>query len=532
MNDIIIHKLDEVYMQIECSEAIIDHIRDSFSFYASNYKYHPKFKARLWDGKIRLFNPFNRSMYLGLAGALIRFCKENDYSFHFTFSKTVFFQKQILEEVINEIDGNEVQSLWQHQEEAVNFALETNRAVIVSATAGGKSLIMYVIAMYYLKTEYCKKVLIITPRTSLCEQTKKEFVKYYGPDKKQLSENIGLLYSGSKLRDGVIVMATWQSLKNVSNSYLETFDLVLVDECHGASVTSKELTTIMQKLVNASFRFGFTATTSNDDNKAVNELLLQGLFGPIKNVLSNRQGTERGILAKSIVHAIKLKYAEKQDCDLVLRGSKELQKKYEKSGNYTNFRKQLYIDETNFICQHQQRNNFIYDLAIQCQGNVLIFFNFIEGHGKILEELFNRRSKDSGKVVYYISGEISVSERERIRADIEKNDNLIIIASLGTTSTGINAKNLKNLIFANTGKSFKTTKQSIGRVLRSLEGKELVNIYDIGDYFGTFKGKSGFLYKHFQERIGYYLQEGIEVKGVELQINNQGIDAKEKQLLC
>lgn len=521
--DLIIHKVDETTMYIETSPGIANELSDTFSFYASNYKFHPKFKARLWDGKIRLYDMRNDTMLLGLAANLINFCREKGYSYKFNFSKVHEFDPEVLKQVMDSLDKNKIRSLYPHQEQAIDFALKSSRCVIESATGSGKSLPLYIIIMYYLFSGY-ENALLITPKVGLCEQTKLEFIDYTGNYKKEFSESVGLLYNGSKHREGNIVIATWQSLKNMGEDYFKKYDIVVVDECHGASITSVEIKNIMQKCKNARFRFGFTATTSNPEDKVVNDLLLTGLFGPIKTVLTTSQGIDSGVLTKPIIHACKLNYDDKAIRSYIHRGNKEIRDKYDENNltenQYKTYRKELYDNEISYICQLYPRNRFIAELALKLEGNVLIFFNFIDSHGKIIYDLLQEKSKNTGKEILYIDGNVGANEREKIRAKIERQNNLILCASLGTTSTGINAKNLNHLIFANINKSFKTVKQSIGRMLRTLDGKTGVNIYDLGDCFGKYRGKNNFLYNHFEKRIGFYMEEGHEVIGKEYTLKN------------
>lgn len=520
--DLVIHKLNESHVYIETSIAIVSQLSDSFTFYANNYKYHPKFKAKLWDGKIRLFNAAKSTMLLGLCGDLIKFCKENDYTFKFNFSKTCDYNQDIYNKVINGLDKNKVISLYDHQKVACDFSLRLNRCVIESATGSGKSLIMYVVVMYYLLYGY-ENVLIIVNKKGLCEQIKKEFVEYAGEYKEELEKSIGLLYDGSKKREGDIIIATWQSLQNQDKEFFNKFNLVIVDECHGISISSSEIQKILEKCVNACFRFGFTATISNPEDKTINELLLKGLFGPIKNVLTNTEGIKRGVLTKPIIHAYKFNYEDIKLRKRILKGSKDLQEEYERVQDYSLYRKKLYNEELSYIFQSHIRNKFISDLALSKKGNVLIFFYFVETHGKVIKEMLEKECVKNGKTLFYIDAGVGVEEREHIRAEIEKRNDLIILASLGTTSTGIDSKNLDSLIYANVNRSYITVKQSIGRMLRILKGKEKVDVYDIGDFFGSYKGKENFLYDHFKQRLNYYSSEGFEVRAKEFNIRENKI---------
>ena len=107
------------------------------------------------------------------------------------------------------------------------------------------------------------------------------------------------------------------------------------------------------------------------------------------------------------------------------------------------------------------RNNYIKNLCVGLQGNTLCLFQYVEKHGKVLEELI--RLKDEKRKVFFVYGGVNADEREEIRAITEKSDNAIIVASYGTFSTGINIRNLHNIVFSSPSKSRIRNLQSIGR---------------------------------------------------------------------
>ena len=133
--------------------------------------------------------------------------------------------------------------------------------------------------------------------------------------------------------------------------------------------------------------------------------------------------------------------------------------------------KQKYDIEMKFIAQLGTRNNFIKNLAISRKGNTLLLFQYVEKHGKVLYNLIN--SAVSERKVFFIHGGIDAEEREEARAITEKENDAIIIASYGTFSTGINIRNLHNIIFASPSKSRIRNLQSIGRGLRKGDKKSV-----------------------------------------------------------
>jgi superfamily II DNA or RNA helicase len=162
-------------------------------------------------------------------------------------------------------------------------------------------------------------------------------------------------------------------------------------------------------------------------------------------------------------------------------------------------------DETQFIITNDKRNNFIKNLVLDLKGNSLVLFSRIEAHGVPLFELINN-SKNKGQKVFFVHGGVDTVEREKVREITERENNAIIIASYGVFSTGINIKNLHNVIFASPSKSRIRNLQSIGRVLRKSNNKNKATLYDIADDC-TYNSRKNYTLNHFIERIKIYNEE-------------------------
>ena len=118
--------------------------------------------------------------------------------------------------------------------------------------------------------------------------------------------------------------------------------------------------------------------------------------------------------------------------------------------------------------------------------------------------------KDFNRKVFFIHGGVDTEDREKIRAITEKETNAIIIASYGTFSTGINIRNLHNVVFASPSKSRIRVLQSIGRGLRRANSGNIhTTILDIADDF-THNDRKNFTLNHFLERINIYNEEQFE----------------------
>jgi superfamily II DNA or RNA helicase len=268
--------------------------------------------------------------------------------------------------------------------------------------------------------------------------------------------------------------------------------MVIGDECHGFK--SKSLTDIMNKCTEAKYRIGTTGTL---DNAQVHHLVLQGLFGKIHRVTTTKELQDNNTLAKLDINIIILKYDEKARKD---------------------FGKKTYHDEIDFIVGHEARNRFVRNLALSSSGNTLVLFQRVDAHGKPLFDLINEKAEE-GRKVFYVSGEVETNDREAIRQITEKQKDAIIVASLGTFSTGINIRNLHNIIFASPSKSQIKVLQSIGRGLRQSDDGRSTTLYDITDDI-HYKGRKNYALLHGEERVKIYNKEKFNFKIIEVPIGD------------
>ena len=254
------------------------------------------------------------------------------------------------------------------------------------------------------------------------------------------------------------------------------------DEAH--LFKAKSLTTIMSKLTDCKYRFGFTGTL---DGTQTNKMVLEGLFGAAKKVTTTSELIEQKHLADFKIKCLLLKYPE-EICKL-MKG-------------------QDYQTEIDYIVRSPERNNFIKNLALSLEGNTLLLFQFVEKHGKILHDLI---SKEADCKVFFVHGSVDGDEREQIRKIVETEKKSIIVASYGTFSTGVNIKNLHNIIFASPSKSRVRNLQSIGRGLRKSETKTESVLFDIADDF-SMKSYRNHTLLHFIERTKIYGEEKFPFK--------------------
>jgi superfamily II DNA or RNA helicase len=490
-NTITVRMQDHSMMSIDCEPHQVQELREHFSFYVPGYRFMPAFKRKQWDGKIRLFNAVTRDLNVGLWSHLKKFSADRMYPLQIEDNpkyghpekKNVVSHPNLVKYLTELESPFEVRD---YQYDAITHGIENKRAILLSPTGSGKSFIIYNMLRWYLDN-FDQKVLIIVPTTSLVEQMYKDFYEY-GFDVEKYCHRI---YSGKdKQTDKRVVISTWQSIYKFSSSWFEDFHCIFGDEVH--LFKAKSLSGIMNKAKNAEYRFGTTGTL---DGTETNKLVLEGLFGPTFRVTQTRDLQEKGTLAKLDIKVLLLRY-HNDICHL----NKD----------------KTYQEEVDFLCQHEKRNNFITNLALDQTGNTLVLFQYVDKHGKVLFDMMEKKAK-KGRKIFYVSGEVDTKDREQIRGIIEKQNDSIIVASLGTFSTGINIKNLHNIIFASPSKSQIKVLQSIGRGLRKSDDGSVTKLYDIADDMHV-KGYKNFTLRHSGERIKIYSKEQFPYKVYEINL--------------
>lgn len=471
-----IHKYDEVHIKIKCDPDVAYELKDHFKFQVPGAKFSPLYRNKVWDGYIYLFNPMTGLIYAGLLPYIEHFAKERDYSVDYNgdFTQTEFSLKEA-EDFIKTIGLPSQYQVRDYQLTSYAHSIRNHRALLLSPTASGKSLIIYLIMRYYNA-----RTLIIVPTTSLVSQLYSDFADYgFESDSRVHCISAG----ANKETDRDITISTWQSIYKMPKTFFDQFEVVIGDEAH--LFKAKSLVTIMSKLTDCKYRFGFTGTL---DGSQTNKLVLEGLFGAVKKVTTTSELIDQKHLADFKIKAIVLSYDE---------DTRKLVSKMD------------YQAEIDWIVRNVSRNRFIKNLALSLTGNSLLLFQYVEKHGDILYDMIKKAAE--GRNVYYVAGKTETEDREYIRKIIETETDAIIVASSGVFSTGINIKNLHNVVFTSPSKSRIKNLQSIGRVLRKSELKESAVLYDIADDL-SYKTKQNYTIQHFKERIKIYSEEQFPYK--------------------
>ena len=485
--NLVISKSNEVFLKIHTEPHIEYELRDHFKFEVPNMKFMPQYRNRQWNGEIHLYDMRSKQIYVGLLDKIISFCNNYGYTYKFESNKFYGLPFEINEQISFEGVKDYMNSICAHtprkyQVEGVYDALRHNRKLLISPTASGKSLMIYSLVRYYV--DKGQKILLVVPTTSLVEQMYKDFLDY-GWNADSYCHRI---YSGrEKSNDAPVTITTWQSVYKLDRTFFEDYNVVIGDEAH--LFKSRSLISIMTKLHHAKYRFGFTGTL---DGTQTHKWVLEGVFGPSYKVTRTDELMKQGHLSQLDIQCIVLKHPPH---------------KFE-----------VYEDEIQYLISHEQRNKFITNLALDLKGNTLVLFSRVESHGAILFDKINS-SKGENRKVFFIHGGVDTEERELVREITEKENNAIIVASYGTFSTGINIKNLHNVIFASPSKSRVRNLQSIGRVLRKGKNKTKAILYDISDDC-TYNSRKNYTLNHLIERIKIYNEENFNYEIITIQLKS------------
>jgi superfamily II DNA or RNA helicase len=500
MSDLKIKKKNETYLYIDCDRGIAQELSDHFSFFVEGYKYMPKFRAGLFDGKIRLFNLQTSSIYAGLYPDIIEFCKAQNYTHELIDSPAYGLPGSIENVTPDDIksfaDTLDIHSRGEkieyrdYQLNAIFHALKYKRKTILSPTGSGKSAIQYFIARYL--TEQDLKVLIVVPTTQLVHQMYSDFEDYSSEDEWVAKDNVTKIMAGyEKSAKSPITVSTWQSISKLPAPWFNQYDAILIDECHLAK--GKEISGILEKATDVSYRLGFTGSL---DRSKTNQLVIRGIFGDVIKVSTTKKLMDDGHLTPINIKAIVLKY--NKDTKALLAKNKDYKK------------------EVDFLVAHDRRNKFIRNLALSLEGNVLLLYTYVESHGEVLYNMIKEKAGD--RKIFFVHGGVDSTERDEIREIMENNNNCILIGSVGTVSTGVNIRQIHHAIFASPTKSAIRVIQSIGRGLRLSKGKKEFVLYDIADALNVSKTKRNFTYGHFIERLSIYTEQQFDYNIVELDI--------------
>lgn len=462
-----------------------DHYEMFFNKYsapAPNYFFNPLFKLGQWDGKIRYFSMKGKTYVYLLDDLLPRIAK---LGYKITIEDLRQSNKvdpdPITDQVyahIGHADTGEPTVLRDYQVTGVNALIEHGYGILLASTGAGKTIICTALVDAYGK--HGVKTITIVPNQDLIRQTKKDYA-HYGLD-------VGEYSGTAKQLDHQHVISTWQALKN-NPKIIEQFQLVLVDECHGAkgNVLQKILTDHSANII---YRFGVTGTLPKDPSDV---LAVHVALGPVRETVSAKSLIDRGVLANLHIDVMQLE--------------EDLQKEYQdfckndypgsKPPTYTQFKDGYFPDftaEKSFIHRNNTRHEWIADMLLakqdQKKGNTLVLVDSIS---------FGRKLASLIPGAIFVNGQDvkKSTDRDRVYQMFKDHDDLIVIATVHIAGTGLSIRRIFNLVLIDVGKSFIRVIQAIGRGLRTASDKDFVHITDVCSDLKYGR-------KHLTTRTNYY----------------------------
>ncbi len=495
MSDLIIEKVNSSCVHLVCEDGLSHRFYNVFSAYAPGYRFNPRFKLHVWDGKVRCYNPITQILPIGLLNNLLIWCDQHKIEYSMQgFDKPLRdnIDKAELEKQMNSYITAGFQAR-DYQVNAVHAALTNRRGVLLSCTGSGKSLMIYTFLRYLLDNKDVHRAILIVPSVSLVEQMFSDFRDYGWDD---LEDHVEMLYSGKKPTfKKEILISTWQSLEKEDPEFFEVYDACVVDECHQAKCNV--VTRLLKLMHNAEYKIGTSGTLPTEISE---QLQINSVIGNVLFELKSCELIARGYLTKLNIAAIFLKYPLS-----FIEENKE----------------RTYPEEVKMVEEYPNRNkvlNFIIDHTSP-MNNMLILVNH-RNHLKDVEDYLHKNYPE--KKVSIITGDVKAKVREEIRVGIEDEDGTILFATFETMSTGVNIPKFHAIMLFSNSKSRIKVLQSIGRGLRKHNSKNKVIIYDIVDDL-SYKKRTGRIAKnycmqHFDERSSYYIEQEFPVITTKLDI--------------
>lgn len=475
----------------DATELELEQLRISLTKRIESWRFNPLVKKGVWDGYVSYIKD-DKWIPAGLWKYVIDVCKEYKFEVKINGIRRLIdsdinadtFEKWALEF----FKDSEITPRDYQIETAYNI-LKYRKCLAELATSAGKTLISFLTVAYMLEKQKADKILFIVPNVSLVVQAHEDFHEYNYMNR--VSLRIQQIFAGQKIKSNKnIVIGTYQSLVKKKPEYFAEFDAVIVDETHKAK--SASIKTILQKCTNAKYKFGLSGTLPKDGT--LDKLTLLSQTGPVISEVKAAFLQKEGHIAQCVVKVIEMNYATESQ----KTAFQELaQNKYEN--------KDVFQLEQNFVITSDARLNFVSNVISRIPRNSLVLFHRIE-HGK---RLYEKLRQESDKRVFYVDGGTDKDIREEYKKKMEAGEEVVIVASYGTFSTGISIKKIHNIFFTESFKSEVIIRQSIGRGLRQHSSKDKVLIIDFVDNIRTIEWDN-YLYKHGKVRQSIYKQEKFE----------------------
>ena len=488
---------DTKYLRIaEAGEIELEQLEFSMKKRIRGWFFNPLVKKKIWDGYVYFCK--NNFIPIGLWSEVMKL------------GETYSFPVEIegLEKIIDTSFDEAHFRLWveeffsdhpvykprDYQIDSAAAILKHRLCTSEIATSAGTTLITFLVYGYLKTNGKLRKMLTIVPNTTLVMQMKDDWEEY---NNGKLDLKVRQVYGGAKDNDpnADVVVGTFQSLTKKTLDYFKGIDVVFVDEAHQTKTTS--IKDIIQKCKDSEYRFGLSGTVQEDQSADFTTIV--ALLGPMVKSIPPKFLFKEGYATPVKFKMMVLQYTNEELKEKLynVRKGKQIE------GS------QILALEKGVAVNHPGRFKFIMNLISNTSKNTLVLFsNVKDQYGKRMHDWLK---ENTDKVTFYVDGTVSKEHRDYYKKEMEAGENRVLIASFTTFSTGISIKNIHNIVFVESYKSEIIVKQSIGRGMRQIAGKESFNIIDIVDDL-TYKGNANYLYKHAKARLEFYKQYSSDIK--------------------
>jgi type I restriction enzyme R subunit len=399
-----------------------------------------------------------------------------------------------------EIPFNDKGGTWKirfYQEIAIQKTLEAvaqkkQRILLTLATGTGKTSIAFQIAWKLFKSRWnlnrdggrLPRILFLADRNILADQAFNDFSAF--PDDALVRiKPSEIKKKGTVPTNGSIFFTIFQSFMSGTDKegnpvpYFgeypkDYFDFIIIDECHRGGANDEGNWRGILEYFEPAVQLGLTATPKRKENVDTYKY-----FGDPIYIYSLKDGINDGFLTPFKVKRIKTtldEYIYTSDDDLI-EGEIEEGKEYKEK----DFNRSIEIRE-----REAKRVKIFMDDSDQ--NEKAIIFCATQEHASLVRDLINqyKKSKDPNYCVRVTANDGAMGEQ--YLRDFQDNEKTIptILTTSQKLSTGVDARNVRNIVLLRPVNQIVEFKQIVGRGTRMFEGKDFFTIYDFVDAYKRF----------------------------------------------
>jgi type I restriction enzyme, R subunit len=427
-----------------------------------------------------------------------------------------------------------------YQELAINNALdavaeEKSRILLTMATGTGKTTVAAQIAWKLFQTRWNlnrdgvrrPRILFLADRNILANQAFGNDFSIFPNDAMVRINPLDIRKKGGVPMSGSIFFTIFQTFMSGPNGspYFgeypkDFFDFIIIDECHRGGANDESNWRGILEYFSPAVQLGLTATPKRDDNVDTYKY-----FGEPVYIYSLKEGVNDGFLTPFKVKRIKTTlddYVFTSD-DQIIEGEVEEGKIYTES----DFNKIIEIK-----AREAKRVRVVLDEINQNEKTIV--FCATQDHAAAVRDLINqmKESKDPGYCQRVTAND--GARGEQFLSEFQDNEKTIptILTTSQKLSTGVDARNIRNIVLMRPVNSMIEFKQIVGRGTRLFDGKEFFTIYDFVDAYHHFADPAwdGEPVEEVKEKEPKEFEYPKEAKDTSSVVNDKNIEEPKKKL--